>query len=316
MSPLKRIIWWGGLILLIAGISCTPQSKLLAYCPGWPIKLEGEVLEYIQSAPNPAEIFGCPQTHIIPNPSKTDQEMIIFDRAKFDLTLTNNGVRIEKAPLGEWVFGTLKNVVPVRINKNITSCSKPDPTTDFQICQGFWDYYRQIHGEIYLGAPISEVLLGENGGYVQYFKYGRIEWYPNRGGLSTFRLGDLGLLYMKAFDIHEIKNATVENIIQFEVIAETEYSLLPAGSQQNVTVIVKKLSETEAISNAEVNAVIIWPDGISRKIDSIAPTNKFGITTFSFPVENFLPDSKIIIKVNVKKDLYSTQAQTWFRIWY
>ena len=304
------------LVLLMSGASraVKAQSSDSIYVSETGHWIWGEFLHTYNSVPDPLLYFGYPITDDFTDPS-TNQRVQYFQRARFDQVDTPEGIKIQIAPLGQLIH---EEGAPLAdIPNEGPTCRSFD--TGFSVCYAFLQFYDGLEGTAWFGNPISEVEVAD-GHYVQYFENVRMEWWPEKPSGQRVVLSDLGRIYFdKAVGNPELLKSSPPASIAGELINPAVNlfalrSLIGAGDQQTVYVIVQD-KYLRPVANAQVGVTIYYPDG-SKEFYRLTETNEFGISQFSFTVDNFDVKSTVNLDADINIRGESATGKTWFRIWW
>jgi len=271
-------------------------------------------LRTYNSVSDPLLYFGYPITDDFIDPL-TNQRVQYFQRARLDLVDTPEGPMVQIAPLGKLLHEE---------GAELADIPREGPTcrnfnSGFSVCYAFLQFYDAYDGATWFGQPISEVEVVD-GHYMQYFDNIRMEWWPDKPSGERVVISDLGRIY---FD-KEVRNPELLKSNQASSIAGTLInpvvnvfalnSLIGAGEPQTIFVIVQS-QNLMPVANAQVGVTLYYPDG-SKQFYRLAETNEFGISQFSFQVDQLEIKTTVnaIAEINVRGE--SATGRTWFRIWW
>jgi len=316
---MKKIRWFSLflIILLLTVIRPAPvhsQSSDSVYVPETGHWIMGDFLRVYNSVADPLVYFGYPITDDLTD-VESGKHIQYFQRALFKMEDTPQGEQVVIAPLGELLHegGGQKADIP---NEGPT-CRKFD--SGFSVCYAFLQFYDAYDGNTWFGDPISEVEV-EDGHYVQYFKNVRMEWWPDRPNGQKVTLSDLGRIYFDKTvanpDLLKASQPVVVNGRQVtaSVSVFALKSLIGAGEQQTVFVIVQDQNLTP-LANAEVGVTVFYPGG-EKEFYRLSETNDFGISKFTFKVEDYEPRSLVNVEAEASIKGETAKSKTWFRIWW
>jgi hypothetical protein len=315
---MKKILWIVPVIALVAGFfeTARAQTPNELYVPETGHWIRGEFLKFYQSADDPLLIFGYPITEEFVDPSDNTQTQY-FQRARFDLVNTNNGVMIQLAPLGLWERAD--GAQPAPFSTNSPTC-RLFTTTGKSVCYAFLQFYDAHNGPAFFGEPISEAEIRDER-IVQYFEHVRMEWRAEKPAGQRVTLTDLGRMY---FDQHvgdqnrllpvAPSNKIIANLTHLQTHAFVTRVLAPSDSDQTVFIIVQD-QNFSPIEGAISNVIITLPDG-SQEIYRAPASNKAGFSSISFAIHDM--PVKEIVQIDVETDYlgFKSNAETWFRIWW
>jgi hypothetical protein len=277
--------------------------------------IRGEYLAMYQSADDPILMFGYPITDEIIDP--IDGEHIqYFEKARFDLVDVNGSATVEIAPLGDLLYTPGDREISLATQSQACELFRD---TGKSVCFAFLDFYKDHEGEYYFGNPISN-LEYVDGRYVQYFENSRFEWRPELAAGKRVALSNLGEQYFdtRLGDLTTLNAVQAsdmpDGLIEMTAHAFAANSLLPANSHQELYVTVQD-QNMKPLAGAMVNVSILFPDG---RIESYRPgvTNSKGISVLAFEVGSVPVNEMVHVEVEASYKGFSTEAATWFRIWY
>ncbi|MDP3449040.1 MAG: hypothetical protein Q8R87_00550 [Anaerolineaceae bacterium] len=316
---MKKLRWTSVILIFALLVALVPQtvkaqssdSVFVSETGHW---IWGDFLRTYNSVSDPLLYFGYPITDDFIDP-QTNQRVQYFQRARFDLVDTPEGPMVQIAPLGKLLHAE---------GAELADIPREGPTcrsfnTGFTVCYAFLQFYDSYNGSTWFGLPISEVEVVD-GHYVQYFENIRMEWWPDKPNGERVVISDLGRIY---FD-KEVRNPELLKSSQTASIASTLInpvvnvfalnSLVGAGEPQTIFVIVQNQNLLPVV-NAQVGVTLYYPDG-SKQFYRLAETNEFGISQFSFQVDQLEVRTVVnaIAEINVRGE--SASGKTWFRIWW
>lgn len=316
---MKKLRWAFVFLILAILVALVPQtvkaqssdSVFVSETGHW---IWGDFLRTYNSVSDPLLYFGYPITDDFIDP-QTNQRVQYFQRARFDLVDTPEGPMVQIAPLGKLLHAE---------GAELADIPREGPTcrsfnTGFTVCYAFLQFYDSYSGSTWFGLPISEVEVVD-GHYVQYFENIRMEWWPDKPNGERVVISDLGRIY---FD-KEVRNPELLKSSQTASIASTLInpvvnvfalnSLVGVGEAQTIFVIVQN-QNLLPVANAQVGVTLYYPDG-SKQFYRLAETNEFGISQFSFQVDQLEVRTVVnaIAEINVRGE--SASGKTWFRIWW
>ncbi len=271
--------------------------------------VRGAFLSFYHSTPDSLLLFGYPISE--ENPGKYGKTIQYFQRARFELG--SDGI-VQLAPLGEIQYQPGAPVAEV--NTSSPACRR-FPATGFSVCYSFLRFYDKYDGAKYFGDPISDVEM-QDGRYVQYFQNARFEWRPDARDGEVVGLTFLGQIEYDRLGTAETPlgagfGAPLPSV-QLQANTFVSQALIANGSSQSLYVIVQDQAY-KPVPGAMVSVSVYFPDG--SQYDVRAPeTSADGISKLSFDV-NGMPQKEVVrVEVTVTYGSSSTQARTWFRIWW
>jgi len=164
------------ILLAMAALAGSVQAdnKGSVYVPETGHWIWGEFLTEYNSVDDPLLYFGYPITDDFID-SVTGQHVQYFQKARFDLVDTDQGTKVQIAPLGKLLHEDDAQLADIASDG--PTCRKFP--SGYSVCYAFLQFYDAYKGETYFGNPVSalEVIDGR---YVQYFENSRMEWWPER----------------------------------------------------------------------------------------------------------------------------------------
>lgn len=316
MNKLRRASIFLILALLIVAIPQTvkAQSSDSIYVSETGHTIWGDFLRTYNSVSDPLLYFGYPITDDFTDP-QTNQHVQYFQRARFDLVDTSEGPKVQIAPLGKLLHQ--EGVELADIPNEGPTCRKF--STNFTVCYAFLQFYDAYDGTTWFGQPISEVEVAD-GHYVQYFENIRMEWWPDNPTGQRVVISDLGRIYFDK-EVHNTEllkpsqsTSIAGKLINPLVNVFALKSLAGAGEPQTIYVIVQD-QDLAPVANAQVGVTLYYPNG-SKQFYRLAETNEFGISQFSFQVDQLEIHTvvKAVAEINIRGE--SALGKTWFRIWW
>lgn len=303
-------------LLALAPISGSVQAenKSSVYVPETGHWIWGEFLTEYNSVDDPLLYFGYPITDDFID-SVTGQHVQYFQKVRFDLVDTDQGPKVQLAPLGKLLHE--ENAQLADIASDGPTCRKFD--SGYSVCYAFLQFYDAYQGEAYFGTPVSalEVIDGR---YVQYFENARMEWWPERASGERVVLTDLGKIYFDKVVANPdlLKSSPPANIagqlLNPIVRVFPQRSLIGATETQTVFVVVQD-QYLRAMPKAQVGLTVAFPDG-SSEFFRLSETNEYGVSQVSFDVPNLSVQSVVQLKAEVSIRGESATGNGWFRIWW
>ncbi len=301
---------------LTPGHAQSPDGHFFTATRHW---VRGDFWAFYQAAPDALLQFGYPIT-IEFTDDLSGYRVQYFQRARFDLVPTPNGLQVQVAPLGELLYDENENI-PARVSINSAACST-FASTGKTVCLNFLDYYNDYNGALYLGDPISGLEELVDGRYVQYFRNGRLEWNFRRPEGQRLVITDLGRIYFErvvdnpAYTRPEKPgDAIISMPIELKAGASVEKILLRNNEVQTIYINVTDQFD-QPVANAQLSTTITLPDGNHTAV-YINPTDAKGNANFQFYYNRELPpNSMILVDITITAQGQKTTTQTWYRIWW
>ena len=274
----------------------------------------GDFLHLYNSSSDPLLLFGYPITDDFTDPL-SDTRVQYFQKVRFDLVDTNQGQKVQIAPLGYLMY---------RPGAPLAEIVQEGPTcrsfeSGFSVCYAFLQFYDANNGPVFFGDPISSVEIID-GRYMQYFENVRMEWWPDRPSGQRVVLTDLGRLYFdKYVGNPELLKAEPQANSAGDLIKPIArtfvlHSLIGAGESQTIYVIAQD-QYLRPLDGAQVGVTLIFPDGTSE-FYRLNETNEFGISQFTFNVANLPARSMVSVKAEITLRGETAAGISWFRLWW
>lgn len=316
MISRRGILLFFAAILLMSSLSAVPrQQGGEKEFPGG-ISVRGEFYQFYQRAPDPERMFGSPISDAMADTMRQGIQVQYFERARMDYDPTKPaGQRVSLANLGTLTYNENQHGTAVDFSTNSNMCRAFQPS-GYLVCYAFLQLYDSYKGQIYFGQPIAnaEVIDGR---LVQYFENVRMEWRSEMPMGQRVVLTELGRInYQLHGGTPPLGSGVVNNLSEMNVYAFTAHSVLSAGEQQQVFVVVK--DNQTPLEGAQVMVTITYPDGRIESRRPAGQTNADGFTQDTFTVpSNIQPNQtiKILVEAEYPNGPKST-ANTWFRIWW
>ena len=303
-------------IAILAGAAggASAQENESLYVPETGHWVWGEFLKAYNSVPDPVFYFGYPITDDFKDPV-TRGHVQYFEKARFDLVDTDDGQRVQMAPLGQLLHESGNPLADIP-NEGPT-CRAFE--SGYSVCYAFLQFYDAYDGENRFGLPLSDVEVVD-GRYVQYFDYTRMEWWPDRPSGQRVALTDLGKVYFDKVvanpDLLESSPpANISgNLINPRVRVFALKSVIGVNEPQTVFVIAQD-QYLRAVEGAQVGVTLFLPDG-RQEFYRLPETNEYGISQFTFTTADLPVRSvvNIITEINIRGEHGS--GRSWFRIWW
>lgn len=313
-----RVIKTGilGILVVVLAVMTGPANSQVThqglFFPETNCWINGLFLEYYQNAPEPERLFGYPITNEVVDQS-TGLHSQYFERARLDLLAVGGTQVVVAAPLGRLLYQP--GSPQLEMETNTPACRRVE-TADgiFFVCHAFLDFYTRHNGEVFLGAPISNVEV-EGGRFVQYFEKARLEWQPDNASGAVAWVSDLGRMY---YDIRRPATLPAGDDLPIpQVLPQTHVfparALLVANSTQTVFIIVQD-RQFNPLAGAVVTVTVHLPDG-QEMVYRPALTNNEGISHVEFRVGNHPGNSVVYVDVQTNYQGVESSGATWFRIW-
>ncbi len=307
----------GIVLLIIIATICQPVSADSTSSHWFPITrhfVQGEFLKFYQNAPDPLTLFGYPITEAFTD--QTGRLTQYFQRARFDLVITEKGPAVLLAKLGWMLYD--ENGKPPGFLEDPLTC-RLFPSTGKNVCYAFLQFYDSYQGETYFGEPISGAEL-RDGRIVQYFEKARMEYLknlPEGHRVILTKLGewaaDIYLPTLKDY-LGAIPGATrIETLTARAFVSQ---ALVSSGMTQTVFLIVND-QDLLPVKGAEASVTVIRPNGSKFTFKPYGITDANGILKFEVPVPaDLAPRQAVTMDITVEIQGMKAKTATWFRIGY
>ncbi len=308
----------GIVFLIVIASICQPAAADTIASRWFPVthhSVQGPFLDFYQSAPDPLTLFGYPITEAFYD--QTGQMTQYFQRARFDLVMTDKGPQVVLAKLGWMLYDN--NGTPPNFLEDPLSC-RTFPATGKNVCYAFLQFYDAYHGEIYFGDPISGTEIIE-GRIVQYFENVRMEYQNNLPEGHRVILTKLGEVALGLYETKDRKNPGIyipgsSPIEALYVRAFVQNALVSHGMKQTLFLVVQN-QDLQAVEGVTASVTMILPDGSRSTYRPEGMTGKDGILRIDVPVNPGLaPRQVVTLEITAEYLKMKVKAATWFRIWY
>lgn len=209
------------------------------------------------------------------------------------------GQRVSVSPLGEWALSGLSQPVAAPISEGRES--RYFPQSGETVAGDFLAFYDAHHGDRLLGPPISPP-LDRDGLAVQYFRNGRLDWYPELPEGQRVRLGSLGQAHFDAVMAFSYRQALSSQFVPavtvtaVEVFAYLQHPVLYAGDQQVLYVTVFT-PEGRPVSGLTIQ--VATSDGRVSEIQEVELKEDQNKLQLTLDAGEFLPGERIDLTVSV-----------------
>ncbi len=316
-----------GLLVITSGVYSTyaqsgpPNNGRQRYFPQTGHTVSGDFLVAYESVPEPEFIYGYPITNAF-HDANLDRMVQYFERARFELHTENPPeLRVIRSPLGSYVYESVLELQPPNNSGACRTYQDEGPYARYRVCYAFLDFFEKYGSVEQFGYPISNFELHDKR-IVQYFQRARFEWHPELTSGQRVVLSALGRVY---FDIIgenperllseqiAITNNRPQTLLEIAVRAYPLHAVLTRSSEQSIYIVVQD-QNLRPISNADAILEITLPSGETLRTIVTEPTDKNGVTKFSFSYENQPHGlAKVVVKANAEN--LHDETITSFRIW-
>lgn len=303
MLVAKSIIGSGSVIFIVIAIllgttaglaqSSDSQSERSRYFEQTGHTVEGDFLSTYESATNPEQIYGYPITEEYQD-QRSGRFIQYFERARFERYPENPPeLRVYITPLGKLLYEHTSELASPR---SIPGC-RFFPEVKFYVCYDFLDFFNANGGVAQFGYPISNFEI-RDGWIVQNFQRARFEWHPELPSGQKVQLTKLGRQYFDLMGENPTRLRPVHPsvgspdhqpvVLDLKVRASFQHAITHPSGEQTLYITVQD-QKLMPLANAIVTLVISLPSGETKRIVVPQPTDKYGITKFSFNFESLPP---------------------------
>lgn len=261
-----------------------------------------------------ARVLGLPITEKFTLPS--GQLVQYFERFRLDYNI-NATPQVTLAPLGADL--AKKGEAPLSVRERDPACLY-FPETGHQTCLAFAAYYKNNNLGPILGPAVGRMTL-EGGRMVQYFRNGRLDFFPEQPAANRVQIAALGLVHFdfmgldrKYLDPAPSLLSVPAPIISLRARAQVGAGFVAAGNAQTITVrVVDQLGRP--VAEAQVETMLKLPN--NSLVKYLMPlTDANGLTTLTVPVPaNLRNGSMVHVQANVVRGPHSATTVTSFIIW-
>lgn len=288
------------------------QTTLEQYFPETGHFVRGEYLLAFRRAPNPLLTIGYPITPPFIDP-RSGREVQYFQKKRLEYhPELPPGQRVVVTPLGDYLY---KRGEPYQMPPNPSPCRVIE---GIPVCFAFLTFFDANNGLVELGPPTSYIEI-HNGIMVQYFRYARLEYHPEKPVGQQIEVSNLGYQYFKiqkedpSLLRPEPTSLGAQTVLRLQVRAYVLEAVTGAKGSQTLFVIVQD-QRGLPVSGAQATALVIMPSG--EQVNYVIPkqTDANGVTRFTFPYTANLT-GRVEIRVTVTWESLQAGTKTSFRIW-
>ena len=284
--------------------------------------VKGEFFSFYFSVKDPQMYFGYPITDEFRD-ATTGRLTQYFQRARFDLIISDKGPVVNLANLGAFLYEDIN--AAYNIQQTGPTC-RLFPKTGKTVCYAFLQFYDAYQGEQFFGDPISG-LEYRDGHVVQYFTKVSMEWQQNLPEGHKVVLSQLGRLAFDKYvgdarilwgnDPNAVTDAIPVQAPVTRIIARAfvHDALLAVGKQETIYLIVQD-QDMRPVKGAQASVLAVYPDGTKFAYRPLDVTGSDGILRITIPVSRIAPRQVVALEIKVEFQGLTTNAITWFRIWY
>ena len=274
--------------------------------------LTGDFLDFYLSAPDPQLLFGNAISNVRDENGTPSQ---YFDRARFELKETDQGLQVQLARLGYFQFDETKKAPAIVIPPS-ANC-RYFPITGHRVCYAFLEFYDEHNGAVYFGNPVSD-LIYENGQMVQYFEYARFEYRQNSAekvGLTN--IGRLAMIIKYGTAPITLPSEEIDSNFNYKIRiqarAYVSRALVKPGSGNTLYVVVQD-QDLKGMKDAKVNVTTLA--GKEAASLPVKVTDEDGIAKFEIDGLNLPSGQTVQLQVVVNYGEKTVKTSTWYRFWY
>jgi len=209
-----------------------------------------------------------------------------FENLRLELDPDTGEVLV--SPLGEEIAPEANNM--------------PVPEDAAAIQAAFDAFYAEHQGAILFGPAISPVILeGERA--VQYFRNGRLDWYPELPEGSRALPGQLGAAHFADTmavvlpDIRDNIVAPAVNVTAVDVYASVRAPVLYGGDEQTLTIKIINQAGGESVSDLRVEAVMRF--GAEERLLDLGVTQAESWIYAPLDMSGVPPGVQVELEINV-----------------
>jgi hypothetical protein len=254
--------------------------------------VEGDFLATYESASNPELIYGYPISEAYQD-QRSGRFIQYFERARFErFPEKPPELRVYITPLGKLLY---EHTAELANPRSIPGC-RYFPEAKFYVCYDFLDFFNANGGTAQFGYPISNFEI-RDGWIVQNFQRARFEWHPELPSGQKVQLTKLGKQYFDLMGenparlrpVHPpVGSDIVQPLLDLNVRASFLQAITHTSGEQTIYISVQD-QKLMPLANATVTLDISLPSGETNQIIVPQPTDKYGITKFTFDFENLPP---------------------------
>jgi hypothetical protein len=278
--------------------------------------VSGEFLRTYKNVDDPQLVYGYPITDAFED-TKSQKIVQYFERARFELNIEIYA----ELPVSRTQLGTLlyEPGIPIEIKKNTPAC-KQFPSTGFQVCHDFLDFFDEHGGTAQFGEPISNMEYHSNQ-IVQYFQLARLEWHREKPPMQRIEISNLGLQYfnkVREDPRRRMPNQgrkNVQSIIEIQARAFSKSGVIASGDDQAIYIIVHDQNFLP-VANVKADVEITLPSGEILRNSEPLITDAKGIASYKIKRVNCDVVGEAIVKVKLSYGSLEDQATTSFRVWW
>jgi len=311
------------MMLALAGQPVAAQNVSSRWFPETRHTVSGYFFNFYYGLKDPLTQFGYPITDAFRD--STGRLTQYFQRARFDLVITDQGPVVILADLGRYLYEDIG--ASYNIMQEGPTC-RSFPRTGKSVCYSFLQFYDAHQGDKYIGDPISGIEF-RDGRFMQYFTKVRLEYDSNLPDGRRVKISQLGRpaydkyvgnpIYLWGSGDPGTSGSDIPGSLP--VTAITAYAfvhdpLLAAGQQQQTVYVIVRDQDLQPVPGATVSILAIYPDGKNFFYPPQEATGTDGILQITLPVSKVAPRQVIELQLSIEFQGLKASTRTWFRIWY
>lgn len=285
-------------------------------------RVSGRFLTYFETYGG-LEIFGYPISR--PFISRDGILVQYFQKARIEWHPDNpDPYKVQLGLLGEELGYRKPKSGPVR---SVSLRRVYFEETDHAVAYMFLDYFRDHGGIDVFGYPITDMYL-EDRRVVQYFQRLKLIWNVGARG-PKMTVGDLGELYVEKYQDrippHALEPYTTsltpheeeELLRDLQVIIDLRETVIEAGEEQVVSVLVLDRTSGRAVENALVNVAFVGENGdMLEDSERALTTGPDGRAQAAVSLEDVPPGTHVTASVTVTYQALEFRTEGLFLVWY
>lgn len=243
-------------------------------------------------------LYGYPITGEIPKTATLSYQY--FQKIRFEIDKSIPGFDdVQRSEVGRLVYEAYRSKIEqskaVLIPPNYSSCETFGQRS-LRVCKAFLSFYIAQGGMSQFGEPLTEAIEVDNGVIMQYFVYGRLEYYPNNPPGFQVKVSDLGRILFDLERENQINLWAQANNARPQVISSLHAQAFTAqGSQKFGTQVLDVIVTDQSglpVPGCEVNFSVFYPNGEEKAYRIRQQTNEHGIATIEFDTNADAFDTK------------------------
>ena len=295
--------------------------------------VSGEFLEFFDGYGG-RKIFGYPLTREFEEDGRVVQ---CFQRVRMEkYPDLPRGHQVRLALLGEELGYRLPSIPESEIPRDTHPDKRYFAETGHTVSFAFLDFFRENGGLDVFGYPITEWDIEPSGRISQYFQRAKMEWYPENPPGQRVQLGALGIIYVETFvdPIYKapeppyIRKVTPTlsggtpatrvipstGIASLKTMVTVKHPIIGLDDTQTAYVYVFDQSN-RGVPGASVEIEVQYEGKQAQRL-TLGSTNADGHTQIDFSMGKPSPAFVVIVNVNARYGVLTSQASTGFFPWW